>query len=343
MRKYDSLPISKLVSDVAVDPVHVKELADSIKVSGPISPVLVREETSELIDGFHRVAAMKELGFDSVECIVTPCDQETFWDLRIMSATLHKAVTFARAVDWIDEAFSQSTWKERYSSAHSLFKQSSRREAPKDVQDWAETKAKKWGLSTGTIESWLNAKQSMAPELKEELKTGEGATVVPTDTYIEIARSLQSKPHLQKRVLDKAREEGLTSRSVREVSQAVRQAADDEEVKTILSQPISRSAEELTRAAKVEKILKEPVVEPPRSERERMFAGLLLEVYLDIQQMTHSVRRVNPEILQPLTPAQKSALLETTEDLIAELQQIVGYLSGEHLIEGKARLLEDIK
>lgn len=340
MRKYDNLPISKLVSDVAVDPVHVRELADSIKVSGPISPVLVREESLELIDGFHRVAAMKELGFDSVESIVTPCDQETFWDLRIMSATLHKAVTFARAVEWIDEAFSQSIWKEKYSSAHSLFTQSSKREAPKDVQDWAETKAKKWGLSTGTIESWLHAKQAMAPELKEELKTRVGATVVPTDTYIEIARSLQTKPDLQKCVLEKAREEGLTSKSVREVSRAVRQAADEEEVKTILSQPISRSAEELTRAAKVEKILKEPVVEPLRRERERMFAGLLLEVYLDVQQMTHSVRRVKPEILQPLTPAQKSALLETTEELIAELQQIVGYLRGERFIEGKARLLE---
>ena len=147
MKKYASLPIGQLVSDVAVDPVHVRELADSIKVSGPISPVLVREETSELIDGFHRVAAMKELGFDSVESIVTGCDDETFWDLRIMSATLHKAVTFARAVDWIEEAFSMSPWKDRYASAHSLFTQAERREAPKEARDWVQSKVQKWGLA----------------------------------------------------------------------------------------------------------------------------------------------------------------------------------------------------
>lgn len=342
MRKYDNLPISKLVSDVAVDPVHVRELADSIKVSGPISPVLVREESMELIDGFHRVAAMKELGFDSVECIVTPCDQETFWDLRIMSATLHKAVTFARAVDWIEESFQASPWKNQYKSAYSLFAGDRQGHVTGEAKNWVKEKANKWGLQSNTIESWLEAKQAMAPELRDELKTSV-APPTPSDTFIEIARALPTKPELQKRVLEKAKEESLSSRSVREVAKAVRQASDEDEVETILREPVSRTAEDLGRAAKVEKILKEPTVEPTRRESERMFAGLLLEVYLDVQQMTHSVRRVKPEILQPLTPAQKSALLETTEELIAELQQIVGYLSGEHLIEGKSRLLEDIK
>lgn len=102
MKRYDALPIADLKSDVATDAAHVKELADSIKVSGPIAPVLVREETGEIIDGFHRVAAMAELGFEKVECIVTSCEDEEFWDLRITSATLHKAVMFARAVEWID-------------------------------------------------------------------------------------------------------------------------------------------------------------------------------------------------------------------------------------------------
>jgi len=38
MKRYTSLPIEKLVSDVAVDPVHTRELADSIKATGqPVS------------------------------------------------------------------------------------------------------------------------------------------------------------------------------------------------------------------------------------------------------------------------------------------------------------------
>ena len=59
MKQYDSLPIADLVSDVAVDPVHVRELADSMMTAGQLSPVIVRERSLEIIDGFHRVAALK--------------------------------------------------------------------------------------------------------------------------------------------------------------------------------------------------------------------------------------------------------------------------------------------
>lgn len=341
MRKYDNLPINRLVSDVAVDPVHVRELADSIKVSGPISPVLVRDETLELIDGFHRVAAMRELGFDNVECIITPCDQETFWDLRIISATLHKAVTFARAVDWIDEAFAESHWKNQYKSAYNIFNGVRQGYVTGEAKAWVEAKGTKWGLTVGTIENWLQAKQTLAPELREELRTSTAASRREPSQYIEIAHALPTRPELQKRVLDKVEREGLSTKEIREVSKAIRSVADEEEVETILREPVSRTADELTRAAKVEKILKQPPPEPTPREREQLFRGLLLEVYLDVQQMAHSVRRVKPEILEPLTPNQKSALLETTEELIAELQRVADYLRGRPLIEGEARLIKE--
>ncbi len=108
MKQYVSLPIEELVSDVPVDLLHVKGLADSIMSRGQLNPVIVREETKEVIDGFHRIAAMKELGFKEVECVLTPCDDEGFWDFRIIQASLHKNVTFARAIDWIEEVFRRS-------------------------------------------------------------------------------------------------------------------------------------------------------------------------------------------------------------------------------------------
>lgn len=315
------MPIEKLVSDVAVDPVHVRELADSIKVSGPISPVLVREETSELIDGFHRVAAMKELGFPSVESILTPCDQETFWDMRIMSATLHKAVTFARAVDWIDEAFKASRWKDQYTSARGVFEGFRRGYVTGEAKNWVETKAQKWGLAVATIEGWLQAKEAMAPELREELKTPV-APPVPSDTYIEIARTLQTKPQLQKRVLDKAREEGLGSRSVREISRAVREAADEEEVKTILAQPISRTAEDLTRAAKVEKILSHPrEISVEEKRLEAKVEDVLFK--LDLLSMIASAKGMTQEKIDVLTPAQGTDVYETCEEAIKQIRRVM--------------------
>jgi len=167
MRKYEMLPIDKLVSDVAVDPVHARELADSIMGKGQLAPVIIREETKEVIDGFHRIAAMKELGFNQVEGVLTPCDDEGFWDFRIIQASLHKNVTFARAIDWIDKVFQLSPWTGRYKSAHTLFEAATLKRpestAPKEVIEWAEQKAKIWGLSPSTIAQWLGNKGEIGP------------------------------------------------------------------------------------------------------------------------------------------------------------------------------------
>jgi len=258
MKRYISLPIEKLVSDVAVDPVHVRELADSIKVSGPISPVLIREENLTLIDGFHRVAAMRELGFQNVECILTPCDDETFWDLRIMSATLHKAVTFARSVDWIEEAFKASALAKNYKSVYSLFREARNPNIPKEALEWVSSKAQKWGLSIQTIENWLYTKKSLATELYEEIKTASPEKQLSTRHYIEVAHYLPDKPELQKAVIEKAKKQELTSPEVREVATAIKKAADDEEIKSILKQPISRTAEQMVKEAKIEKLLSQP-------------------------------------------------------------------------------------
>ncbi len=257
MRKYVSLPIRELISDVAVDPVHVRELADSIMSRGQLAPAIIREETKEVIDGFHRIAAMKELGFNQVECVLTPCDDEGFWDFRIIQASLHKNVTFARAIDWIDKVFQLSPWIERYKNAFSLFNSADRGSAPKEVADWAETKAKVWGLSPITIRDWLHTKESLEPSLLEEVKRGSGTTL-PTNAYMEVAHGLPTRPNLHKPVIEKATREDLSSKEIRTLAQALRRAEDEEEVQSILRQPVSRTEDQMVRDAKVEKLLSRP-------------------------------------------------------------------------------------
>lgn len=337
MRQYKSLPIERLVSDVAVDPVHVRELADSIKVSGPISPVLVREDNLALIDGFHRVAAMKELGFNEVECILTPCDDETFWDLRIMSASLHKAVTFARAVDWVEEAFQASPFKQTYPSAYIVFDAVHKGRASKDCTDWSGQKAQKWGLSLSTIRQWLYTKQALAPDVYAEAK--EGASGIPTSTFVRVGDRLSGRPELQRAVIEKAKAEDLTGTQVEQVASAVRNAPNEQEARAILRQPVSRTAQDLTRAAKVEKLLSEPTVEPTPREQQRKLAGLALEVYLDLQQQVHNVRRLTPEVLAALRPEQKEEMLQVVNELMAALHQLAdslgGVTKGAIVVEGK--------
>lgn len=258
MKQYVNLPIEELVSDVPVDLVHIKELADSIKSRGQLAPVIVREETKEVIDGFHRIAAMKELGFNQVECVLTPCDDDTFWDFRIVSASLHKAVTFARAVEWMEQVFNISPWKSKYSSGYSLFHQVRVGEAPQDAKEWVTRKAQIWGLSIATIENWLYARKGMDSKLFEEVKTSPLKERLTPSHYIEIARALPEKHELQRRLIEKVEREDLSPSGAFEVAKALKRAGDEEEVQSILRQPVSRTEDQMVRDAKIEKLLSHP-------------------------------------------------------------------------------------
>ena len=336
MRKYEVLPIDRLVSDVAVDPVHVRELADSIMSKGQLAPVIIREETKEVIDGFHRIAAMKELGFDRVEGVLTPCDDEGFWDFRIIQASLHKNVTFARAIDWIDRVFQLSPWTERYKSAYTLFNSIRQGDAPKDVVDWGGTKAKVWGLAPATIENWMRTKATLEPSLLEEVKKG-GDTLAPTDTYVELAKTLPKRPELHKSVIEKAVREDLSSKEVREISRALRQAEDEGEVRSILRQPVSRTEEQMVREARVEKILSEPrEVTPLEKWQEAKHEEVLYK--LDLLGIINSSKAQTPEKISALTPEQKADVYHTCEEAIAEITRVMNMLRPS--IEAEFQLKE---
>lgn len=316
MKQYISLPIEELVSDVPVDPVHTRELADSIMSKGQLAPAIIREETKEVIDGFHRIAAMKELGFNQVECVLTPCDDEGFWDFRIIQASLHKNVTFARAIDWIDKVFRLSPWTNKYKSACSLF-QSARRypeRGDKEVREWARTKAKMWGLSIGTIEDWLKTRENLEPSLLREVKDGDSP--VPKDAYIQTATILPTKHELQKQIIEKARQEDLSVKEVRTVAQAVRRAEDEEIIQNILKQPVARTEDQMVRDAKVEKILGLPETPPTTIE----ITGDALICMMDYNKLTTSLEHLGKHV-DTVPPHAKRTLHEKGLETISKIQE----------------------
>lgn len=329
MKQYVTLPTKELVSDVPVDPVHTRELADSIMSKGQLAPVIIRDETREVIDGFHRIAAMKELGFSEVECVLTSCDDEGFWDFRIIQASLHKNVTFARAIDWMDKVFERSPWKDRYKSAYHLFKAVTERapseyQAPKEVAEWAELKAKTWGLSPSAILNWLETKAKLQPELLEEAKTG-GAS--PLSHYEELARTLPAKPELHKPLLEKARREDLTRMQIRTVGQALKRVEDEEEVQSILRQPISRTEEQMVREAKVKKLLSEPrEVTPLEKWQEAKHENVIYK--LDLLGIINSTKAMTPEKISALTPEQKADVYRTCEEVITEIRRVMDMIKS---------------
>jgi hypothetical protein len=300
---------------------------------------MVRQESYELIDGFHRVAAMRELGFDSVECITIPCDHETFWDLRIMSASLHKSVAFARAVDWVEESFRASSWASQYKSAYSLFASSRLNELSEAANSWVAEKSQKWGLAPRTVEGWLYTKQSLAPEvLQEAIHPRDAGAGLSFTHFRQIASELPNRPELQKQVVEKARTEGLSSTQTEAVARAVKYAPDPDAIQSILRQPVSRTSDELTRSARIEKLVNEPKREPSPRERQRELTGVALDVFLSLEQQIHNIGRLSDDAIANLTPAGRNEMGAMLETLAERLQELHGKLGQS--VQGSGRVVE---
>ena len=323
MRQYINLPMEKLISDVPVDPLHARELADSIMRKGQLAPVIIREETREVIDGFHRIAAMKELGFKDVECVLTPCDDESFWDFRIIQASLHKNVTFARAIDWIEKVFEMSSLRKHwehgggreYKSVYSVFASYTQANPPKEVKEWVEAKSAMWGLAPSTIENWLYTKQTLAPELlKEATSPSKGKVGIPS--YQTVAEVLPAKPELQKRIIEKAKAEDLSTKDIRTLAQAVKRTEDEEEVQSILKQPVSRTADQMVRDAKVEKVLGLPETPPTTIE----ITGDALICMMDYNKLNTTLEHLGKHV-DTVPPHAKRAIHEKGLETISKIQE----------------------
>lgn len=177
--------------DVPVDQGHVDELIASIEAesakggsTGQLSPILLGEITGRatfpIIDGFHRDAALHSLGKPEIFATIRPnCTPEEVLDLRILTATTHSSVSFARVVEWIGDAWQKSPWAEQLTvtQAFGLTKTRSSgsglgltAEQTKEVKRWTNDKCEKWRMSAGTIYSNLTTAEAADPDLVKEVR-----------------------------------------------------------------------------------------------------------------------------------------------------------------------------
>ena len=160
------VPAVSLTHSVPVDSDHVGALRDNIKTNGQLAPVIVRRLTHEIIDGFHRVAAMQLLGMD-VEIVERELSDEEFLAARVVSATQHEAVKVGRAVTWIDEEWANLPFAKQHKSAAAAFGAVSKGKASSEVAAWVEKQSARWGSTVNSIRSeWLyeHKKSSEVPE-----------------------------------------------------------------------------------------------------------------------------------------------------------------------------------
>lgn len=110
--QYMKVNPNELVIDLPVDEAKVTELMESIKVYGLLQPIVIWLMGMRIIDGFHRAVACQRLGLTEVDCIVVDCDEEAFWDARIIAAKPHAKVSNDRLAAWIFESWKQSEFYE---------------------------------------------------------------------------------------------------------------------------------------------------------------------------------------------------------------------------------------
>jgi len=207
--RLEEVPVSSLVIEGSlVDPGHVRELAESMSGErGQISPLTVRARSNEqgiivydIIDGYHRANALKELEriwerpIMAACTVVYGCNDEELYDLRVLAASSVSSVKFARMAEWMTNAFKVASWEnERIATlitsdrlsilqvfglamndSSGIILKLTPQEAL-ELKTWARNKAKKWGRPIGSIAVELRTIEQAAPDLvKKVSKRGGG-------------------------------------------------------------------------------------------------------------------------------------------------------------------------
>lgn len=325
-KRYVTLPVTDLVSDVAVDREHVERLAASLKAQGQLAPVQIRGK--DIIDGFHRVAALIEIGIETVDCIDVECTEEEFLDLRIASALTHEGVKADRAVPWII-AEVEKVWPGQ--EAYSIFKSAADAGKGRDAQPdiWANLKAETWGVVVATLANWLSAHRRLAPDVWEDKELDYGHRR-------QIGKATPDHV-LQRQLAKKAKAEDLTYRQIDVVAQAAAKTEDAEERRHILETPLDeQDADDLKRRAKVAKFLKTPPVKAKEDKRREEADKRLLFFAMSVPDLVAQLKTITQEEVDALTPDQRAKLQGWVVDLGRELNRVrslVGIALEAELIE----------
>ena len=164
---------NELDHDVPIDKAHVGALKHSLSAVGQLTPILVRRITFEtngdllVIDGFHRVTAMKELGM-MIAAIEIDCNNEDFWAARIVSATQHEGVKVDRAALWVEELWAASPYTKKHDTVQAAIAAAEKGSAIPEIKALVEGWTKAWGIANSTLRKWVSygtsSPTSVSPE-----------------------------------------------------------------------------------------------------------------------------------------------------------------------------------
>jgi len=335
--------------EVAVDQEHVLELAESIKqessksqTTGQLSPVLLGEVPGKdhfvIIDGFHRVPAVKLAGNDVVYATVkTDCTVEEVIDLRIIAAKSHKKVKFARIVEWVEEAWQESPWADRVDVSTAFVMTFLGKYNPStgtgrgrkgngltpedvlEVREWVRTKCSQWDVNPARVDQYLRTARIADPVLvksaRERTSGHKLETVTPAHLH-QIARNLPQDYTMQKVVAETAVRHTLTVANANSLSLAISKAPD---YPTVVKYIDSRIWERMIDAKSSLAAKRYKEIDPKKSEQ---YLATLVEKFFDDQVALVETLIENAILLGTHTPKEETTNNHLTTLLITSEVQV---------------------
>ncbi len=186
-----NVPLSQLSEDVPVQAAAVDSLATSILAVGQLHPIAIAQD-GRIIDGFHRVAALKRLSYGTALAVVHECDEADFWSRRITEALRHGEIRQERVVTWMNTLYQQTEFVATWDSlVHALSvwwgwlgrgklppglgpqktaqpgsnrdrRQRAKREGVEQLgsvldafNQWLAVQSRRWGLSSATVKRYI--------------------------------------------------------------------------------------------------------------------------------------------------------------------------------------------
>ncbi len=275
------VPLELITSeDVPVDPNHVQSLKADIlreqQQAGRKYGQLIAVSLAEIpgvdkfppMDGFHRLAALSELGEkEAFATVQLGCTWEHVIDQRILAAALHRSVKFARVVEWIDDAWQCTPWSKeplalRVGQAFALTSSTTMtgtrlgltdEEEAQQVKAWVQSKCQMWQITPNSVYQQLVATEGADPDLIKRVqeKGASGGEAVLGPTHLKaIAHHLPMQYKQQRLVAEAVLEHGLTAKQANLLAKAVSYTRAMREATSMVKYRLPAILEETSRFAR---------------------------------------------------------------------------------------------
>lgn len=171
-------------------------------------------ERLQIIDGFHRYRKFQMRGNPTIFATIIPVTKEELLDKRIQNTRNHQGLQFARATQWVIEAWGLNPLADRLTASQAFVlgrtKSSNGKrlglneDEVRTIKEWVDDKAGLWGLDPLTIYSYLNTASTVARELVHNSRPDAVQAVdlhsLNHSTLTRIGRQIPDRPALQQAV-----------------------------------------------------------------------------------------------------------------------------------------------